>query len=228
VWLGSPETPKNGEVVVNAPTSSIFGASGFARLRSAAAPFFGVLAGWALLIYVAPLAAGFTVGAKPLRLISTGIMFDQAEVTLNGYRLIIWSPVVVGVILGALALLRRPSRLGLTLGFVGTTIAATLLALGGGLGVGPGSTLLVGTELQWVWKLCIIAAGLLIGLAGPLLIKTLGEDHQIAIPPLKRDIFLASAVLGALILLFAPGPLLGKVTAGMGSWLGSLVWLAAL
>ena len=213
---------------MNTPTGSTSGDSGFARVRAAAAPCFGVLVGWSLLLYLAPLAAGYTVGAKPLRLISTGIMFDQSEVTLNGYRLIIWSPVVVGVILGALALIRRPSRLGLTLGFVGTSIAATLLALGGGLGVGPGATLLVGTELQWVWKLCIIAAGLLVGLAGPLLIKTLGEDHQIAIPPLKRDIFLTSALLGLLILLFAPGPLLGKVMAGMGSWLGSLVWLAAL
>lgn len=213
---------------MNAPTSSTFGASGFARLRSAAAPFFGVSAGWALLLYIAPLAAGYVVGAKPLRVISTGIMFDQAEVSLNGYRLIVWSPVVVGVILGALALLRRPTRFGLALGLVGTTIAASLLVLGGGLGIGPGSTLLVGTELRWVWKLCIIAAGLLVGLAGPLLLKTLGEDHQIAIPPLKRDIFLTSALLGLLILFFAPGPLLGKAMAGMGSWLGSLVWLAAL
>lgn len=186
------------------------------------------MVGWALLLYLVPLVAGLVVGAKPLRLISTGIMFDQAEVTLNGYRLIVWSPVVVGVVLGALALLRRPSRVGLTLGLVGTAIAATLLALGGGLGVGPGATLLVGTELQWVWKLCIIAAGLLVGLTGPLLIKTLAEDHEIPIPPLKRHIFLTSALLGALILLLAPGPLLGKVMAGMGSWLGSLVWLAAL
>lgn len=197
-------------------------------MRAAAAPFSGVLLGWMLLLYLAPLAAGYAVGAKPLRLISSGIMFDQAQVSLNGYRLIIWSPVAVGVILGAVALLRRPSPLGLTFGFVGTTVAATLLVLGGGLGVGPGSTLLVGTELQWVWKLCLIAAGLLVGLAGPLLIKTLGEDHQVAIPPLKRDIFMASALLGALILFLAPGPLLGKVMTGMGSWLGSLVWLAAL
>ena len=197
-------------------------------MRAAAAPFSGVLLGWMLLLYLAPLAAGYAVGARPLRLISSGIMFDQSDVTLNGYRLIVWSPVVLGVVLGALALLRRPSRLTLTFGFVGTTIAATLLVLGGGLGVGPGATLLVGTELQWVWKLCLIAAGLLVGLAGPLLIKTLGEDHQIAIPPLKRALFLTSALLGALILLFAPGPLLGKVMSGMGSWLGSLVWLAAL
>ncbi len=209
-------------------SASPSGVPGCSRFQEAAAPFFGVLTGWALLLYLVPLAAGLVVGARPLRLISTGIMFDQAEVTLNGYRLIIWSPVVVGVIFGALALLRRPTRSGLTLGLVGTAIAATLLALGGGLGVGPGSTLLVGTELQWVWKLCIIAAGLLVGLAGPLLIKTLAEDHQIPIPPLKRGIFVTSALLGALILLFAPGPLLGKVMAGMGSWLGSLVWLAAL
>ena len=210
------------------PTGSTFGVSGFARWRAGAAPFTAVALGWMLLLYLAPLAAGLAVGARPLRLISTGIMFDQAEVTLNGYRLIIWSPVVVGVVLGALALLRRPSRIGLTLGFVGTTVAATELTLGGGLGVGPSATLLVGTELQWVWKLCLIAVGLLIGLAGPLLIKTLAEDHQIPVPPLKRDIFLTSALLGALILLLAPGPLLGKAMAGMGSWLGSLVWLAAL
>ncbi|HWA41213.1 MAG TPA: hypothetical protein VG712_06340 [Gemmatimonadales bacterium] len=187
-----------------------------------------MLIGWTLLLYIAPLAAGYAVGARPLRLISSGIMFDQAEISLNGYRLIIWSPVVIGILFGALALLRRPSRLGLTLGLVGTAIAATLLALGGGLGVGPGATLLVGTELRWVWKICIIAGGLAIGLVGPLLIKTLAEDHEIPVAPLKRGILSASAVLGALILLLAPGALLGKVMAGMGSWLGSLVWLVAL
>ena len=211
------------------PTSaSTSGVRGSSRFRTVGAPFLGVLLGWALLLYLAPLAAGYAVGAKPLRLISSGIMFDQAEISLNGYRLIVWSPVVVGILLGALALLRRPTRFGLTLGLVGTTIAATLLVLGGGIGIGPGATLLVGTELRWVWKLCIIAGGLAVGLVGPLLIKTLAEDHEIPVPPLKRSILLASAALGALILLAAPGPLVGKAMSGMGSWLGSVVWLAAL
>ena len=202
---------------------------GFPRLtRPILKTALGVLGAWALLLYLAPLAAGFAVGARPLRLISSGIMFDQADTTLNRYRLIVWSPVIAGLVLGALALLRRPTRFGLTLGLVGTAIAATLLVLGGGLGIGPGATLLVGTELRWVWKICIIAGGLAIGLVGPLLIKTLTEDHEIAIPPLKGSILLASGVLGALISLAAPGPLVGKVMSGIGSWLGSVVWLAAL
>lgn len=179
-------------------------------------------------MYLAPLAAGFAVGATPLGLISSGIMFDHAEVTLNGYRLIVWSPIVAGLLLGALSLFRHPTRFRLTLGFVGTTIAASLLVLGGGLGIGPGSMLLVGTELRWIWKICIIAGGLAVGLVLPVILKSLAEDHQIPIAPLKRDLFLSSALLGALILLLAPGPLLGKGMAGMGSWLGSLVWLAAL
>ncbi|HVX88043.1 MAG TPA: hypothetical protein VG940_03885 [Gemmatimonadales bacterium] len=201
---------------------------GPSRLRLIAAPAVGVVLGWALLLYLVPLAAGLVAGARPLRLISTGIMFDQSELSLNGYRLIVWSPVVMGVVLGALALLRRPTRLGLTLGLVGSSIAATLLTLGGGLGIGPGATLLVGTELRWVWKICIIAAGLAVGLVGPLMIKTLAEDHEIAVPPLKHSILLTSAVLGALILLLAPGPMLGKAMSGAGSWLGSMVWLLAL
>lgn len=201
---------------------------GPSRLHALAAPAAGVLVAWLLLLYLVPFAVGSAVGAKPLRLISSGIMFDQAEITLNGYRLIIWSPVVTGIVLGALALLRKPTRFGLTLGLVGSSIAATLLTLGGGLGIGPGATLLVGTELRWVWKLCIIAGGLAVGLVGPLMIKTLAEDHEISVPPLKRSILLASAVLGALILLLAPGAPLGKVMSGAGSWMGSVVWLLML
>lgn len=211
-----------------APIGSTFGVSGFPRLRLALAPLAAVLAAWTLQLYLVPLVVGRAVGGVPLRIISSGIQWDQSEVTLNGYRLIVWSPVVCGILLGTLALHRRPTRFSIALGLAATTLAATLLVVGGGLGIGPGTTLLVGTELRWVWKLCIVAGGLAVGLVGPVLIKTRGEDHEIDIPALKRNILLGAALLGALLLVLAPGPMLGKAMSGAGSWLGSLVWLVAL
>lgn len=187
-----------------------------------------MLVGWALMLYLVPLGVGTAVGATPLRLISSGILFDQIAVSLNGYRLLMWSPVLTGIVFALLALKLPASRFVSALGVVGATFAATLLVAGASLGIGPGSTLLVGTELRWVWKLCTAAGGLLIGLVGPMLIKARVEDHDLDFPGLRRDILVIGAVLGAGILVAGPGPFLGKLMTGTGSWLGSLVWVLGL
>lgn len=210
------------------PSGSTSGASGSLRVRSITGPALAVLASWALMLYLAPLAVGLAVGAIPLRLTSSGILFDQVAVTLNGYRLIVWSPVLTGLLLTALALKLPPSRVSTTLGIAGAALAGTMLVAGGLLGIGPGSTLLVGTELRWVWKLCAGAGGLAVGLVGTFLIRARAEDHALDFPALKRDILISGVVLGVVILLAAPGPLLGKTMTGVGSWLGSLVWVLGL
>ena len=192
------------------------------------APVLALMLAWALLIYLVPLTVGLLVGAVPVRVISTGIFFDQTRTTLLGYRLILWGPVVVGALCAVAGLVMAPSRFVLTLGLVGTTFAATLLVVGGGLGIGPAGTLLIGTDLRWIWRTCVVAAGLVLGLAGAVLLRTRAEDHAVDFPRLRREILLAGAGTGALILLLAPGPFLGKVIAGFGSWLGGLVWIVGL
>jgi hypothetical protein len=140
----------------------------------------------------------------------------------------LWGPVAVGTGLGIAGFLMRPTRFGVTLGVVGSAFAGTLLVVGGGLGIGPGGNLLIGTELRWVWRICIVCIGLVIGLAGPALLGTHADDHSLDFRALRRAILLSGAVLGVLILLLTPGPFVGKVMAGMGSWLGSLVWVVGL
>ena len=187
-----------------------------------------LLVAWALMLYLVPLGVGLAVGAVPLRLISSGVLFDQIAVSLNGYRMIVWSPVVTGILLAILADLLTPNRFLTALGIAGATTAATMLLAGGVLGIGPGSLLLVGTDLRWIWKLCLAAGGLTVGLVGPMLLKAKAEDHSIDFPALRRGYLVGGLILGAVILLLGPGPILGKVMTGAGSWLGSLVWVAGL
>ena len=192
------------------------------------APALAVVLAWALLIYLVPLAVGLAVGAVPVRVISSGIFFDQTQTSLLGYRLILWGPVIVGSLCMVAGLVMAPSRFVLALGLVGATFAATLLVLGGGFGIGPAGTLLIGTDLRWIWRTCVVGAGLVLGLAGAVLLRTRAEDHAVDFPTLRREILLTGVGAGVLILLLAPGPFLGKVIAGFGSWLGGLVWLVAL
>ena len=124
--------------------------------------------------------------------------------------------------------MRPPTRFLTALGIAGATFAGTLLLAGGVLGIGPGSLLLVGTELKWVLKLSLAAGGLAVGLVGPMLLKAKAEDHSIDFPALRRDYLISAVLLGALILLLGPGPILGKVMTGAGSWLGSLFWVVGL
>ncbi len=187
-----------------------------------------VALGWAFMLYLVPLGVGLAVGAVPLRLLSSGILFDQVAVTLNGYRAILWSPVVAGILLAILPDRFPPTRFLTALGIAGTTLAGTMLLAGGVLGIGPGSLLLVGTELQWVWKICLAAGGLTVGLVGPMLLKARAEDHSLDFPALRREYLISAVILGALILLLGPGPILGKITTGAGSWLGSLFWVVGL
>ena len=187
-----------------------------------------VAAGWSALLYLIPLGVGLAVGAVPLRLISSGIFFDQSATSMAGYRAILWGPIVAGILLGIPAVLARPSRWGIALGIVGTTFAGTLLVVGGGLGIGPAGTLLIGTDLRWIWRFCVVMGGLTTGLVGPLLLRTTAEDHHLDFRAIRRDMLVTGALLGALILLLAPGPFLGKLMAGVGSWLGSMVWIVGL
>ena len=204
------------------------GVPGFPRFGALPAVPRAVVLGWMLLLYLVPLGVGLAVGGRPLRLISSGILWDQTEVSLNGFRAILWSPVLCGVLFFLTAARRRTHPFLLALGLVGVTYAATLLTVGGVLGIGPGGMLLVGTELKWVWKTTLAAAGLALGTMGPLWLKTAAEDHEVPVAPIKRQLLVTAALTGALILLLAPGPVLGKVMTGAGSWLGSLVWLVAL
>ena len=187
-----------------------------------------VLLSWALLLYVIPLGVGLAVGAVPLHLVSTGIFFDQSATSMAGYRAILWAPIIVGAGMGILGMVLRPTRLVLAAGLVGSTVAATFLVVGGGLGIGPAGTILLGTDLRWIWRLCLVGAGLLAGLLVPVLLRTRAEDHQVDFGSIRRELLLSGALFGALILAFAPGPLLGKVLSAIGSWLGSLVWIVGL
>jgi hypothetical protein len=187
-----------------------------------------LLLGWSLMLYVVPLGVGLAVGAVPLRLVSSGILFDQVAVSLNGYRAILWSPVVTGILLAITASRLGPSPFRTSLGLAGATVAATLLLAGGVLGIGPGSLLLVGTDLRWIGKLCVAAGGLTVGLVGPMLLKADAEDHSLDLRAIRRDYLLTGVLLGALILLLGPGAILGKVMTGAGSWLGSLFWVVGL
>jgi hypothetical protein len=180
------------------------------------------------MLYLVPLGVGLAVGAVPLRLISSGILFDQVAVSLNGYRAIIWSPVVTGILLAIAASRLGPTPFRTSLGLAGATLAATLLLAGGVLGIGPGTLLLVGTDLRWIGKLCIAAGGLTVGLVGPMLLKADAEDHSLDFRAIRRHYLLTGIVLGAMILLLGPGPMLGKVMTGTGSWLGSLIWVLGL
>lgn len=172
--------------------------------------------------------AGRIAGATPLRVSSGGILFDLAPVTLGGYRTLILAPIVAALGTGVLALFLRPSRVAIALGILGFTFAGTELVIGGGLGIGPAGQVLIGTEWRWIWRICVVAVGLLLALVGAIFVRTHGEDHQVPFPPIRRDLLLSGLVIGALILLLSPGPMLGKVMTGFGSWLGSLVWVAGL
>lgn len=185
-------------------------------------------AGWALLLYLLPLGVGLAVGAVPLHLVSSGIFFDQSATSMAGYRAILWAPIIAGVGLGLLGMLLRPTRLLLATGLVGCTVAATFLVVGGGLGIGPAGTILLGTDLRWIWRLCLVAAGLVSGLLIPVLLRTRAEEHAIDFRALRTELLLSGVLFGALLVAFGPGPLLGKILAAIGSWLGSLVWIVGV
>jgi len=196
--------------------------------RALVPPALAVPLAWLVVLYAAPLLVGYAVGAVPVRLISSGIMFDQAEVSLAGFRMITWSPVVSGVLISLVGHRAKTSPFLITFSLIGATLAATLLVAGGTLGVGPGSLLLVGLELKWIWKIVLLFSGLVMGLVAPQLLKAHAEDNEFDIGMIKKGMFLGGVVAGALILLFGPGPLFGRVITGGGSWLGSLVWVVAL
>ncbi len=183
---------------------------------------------WATTLYLIPLGVGLAVGAEPLRLVSSGIQFDQMEVTLNGYRLLIWSPVLAGILIATLGFFLRPTPFTSAIAITGATLAGTLLLAGGGFGIGPGSTLLVGTELRWVWRLTIGFVGLAVGIVVPFILKARAEDGQVDFRATRKGMLLGGALAAALFLAFGPGPLLGRAITGGGSWLGSLVWVAGL
>ena len=196
--------------------------------RALVAPALAVPLAWVLVLYAVPLLVGYAVGAVPVRLVSSGIMFDHAEVSLAGFRAITWSPVVAGILISLVGHRDRTSPFLISLSIIGATLAATLLAAGGTLGVGPGSLLLVGAELKWIWKIVLLFSGLTMGLVAPQLLKAHAEDNQFDIGVIKRGILLGGIVAGALILLFGPGPMLGRAITGGGSWLGSVVWVVGL
>lgn len=183
---------------------------------------------WVTALYFVPLAVGEAVGAVPLRLVSSGILFDQTAVSFPGFLAIVWSPVLAGLLFALLGgkLTARPFLIAA--GILGATLAATLMVAGGALGVGPGSTLLLGTELRWVWKLTLGLVGLAVGLAGPMLLKAQAEDHSLDFAAIRKGILFGGLVVAALVIAFGPGPILGRAMTGGGSWLGSLVWVLAL
>jgi hypothetical protein len=191
-------------------------------------PALAVPLAWVLSLYVAPLLVGWGVGAVPVRLVSSGIMFDQTAVSLAGFRAITWSPVVVGILISLIGHRAKTSPFLIAFSTIGATLAATLLVAGGTLGLGPGSLLLVGTELKWIWRIVLLFSGLVMGLVAPQLLKAHAEDQEFDIGVMKRGMLLGGVAAGVLMLAFGPGPILGRAITGGGSWLGSLVWVVAL
>jgi hypothetical protein len=192
------------------------------------APLLAAPLAWLACLYLAPLAVGYAVGAVPIRLISSGIMFDQTAVSLGGFRAITWSPVVVGILISLIGHRARTSPFLIAFSTIGATLAATLLIAGGALGVGPGSLLLVGAELKWIWRIVLLLAGLVMGLVAPQLLKAHAEDNQFDPKEIRRGMLWGGLAAGALVLALGPGPILGRAITGGGSWLGSLVWVVAL
>src|SRR5690242_19244373 len=127
-------------------------------------PALGVVAtlvvAWGSFLALAPLVAARISGAIPLRISSGGILFDLSPVTLAGYRTLILAPIVAALTAGVVALLIRPTPSTIALGILGFLFAGTELVIGGGLGIGPASKLLIGTEWRWVWRICAVALGL--------------------------------------------------------------------
>ena len=212
----------------NQPSSHASGVPGFSRHLSTAVPALAVPVVWATALYLVPLGIGSAVGATPLRLVSSGILFDHTAVSFAGFMAITWSPVLAGLLLAVLGWTLAPRPLFIALGILGATLAATVMVAGGVLGVGPGSNLLLGTELRWVWKLTVGLFGISVGLVGPMLLKARAEDHDLDFGAIKRGILLGGVAVAALVIAFGPGPLMGRLITGGGSWLGSLVWVLAL
>lgn len=183
---------------------------------------------WAVCLVLAPLLVAWFAGAVPLRFTTGGILFDLSAVGLGGYRALLLAPILSAIACGVAGLLLRPTRASIALGMIGFAFAGTELVLGGGLGIGPGGQILIGTDLRWVWRICAVAVGLVIALTGAVFVRTNGEDHEVPFAPIRRDLLLTGMIAGALILFLSPGPMLGKVMSGLGSWLGSLVWVMAL
>ena len=183
---------------------------------------------WTVFLVLAPLLVARFAGAVPLRFTTGGILFDLSAVGLGGYRALLLAPIIAALTCGVAGLLLRPTRASVALGMIGFTFAGTELVLGGGLGVGPAGQILIGTDLRWVWRICAVAIGLVIALTGAVFVRTHGEDHEVQFAPIRRDLLLTGVIVGALILCLSPGPMLGKVMSGVGSWLGSLVWVVGL
>jgi len=196
--------------------------------RALLLPAAAVPLAWGLSLYVAPLLVGWAVGAVPVRLISSGIMFDQTMVSLAGFRAITWSPVVVGVLLSLVGHRAKSSPFLIAFSIIAATLAATLLVAGGALGVGPGSLLLVGTELKWIWRIVLLFSGLVMGLVAPQLLKAHAEDHAFDFRMIKKGMLLGGIAAGGLMLAFGPGPVLGRAITGGAGWFGSLIWVVAL
>jgi len=196
--------------------------------RALLAPALAVPLAWVLSLYAAPLLVGWAVGAVPIRLVSSGIMFDQTAVSLAGFRAITWSPVVLGILISLVGHRAKTSPFLIAFSTIGATLAATLLIAGGTLGVGPGSLLLVGAELKWIWKIVLFFSGLVMGLVAPQLLKAHAEDNQFDPKVIRNGMVWGGVAAGALMLAFGPGPVLGRAITGGGSWLGSLVWVVPL
>jgi hypothetical protein len=183
---------------------------------------------WGLLLLVVPWSVGSLIGAEPIRLHSAGILFDYTGVSLTGFRMLAWAPIVVGVSLSLLALRATPRPFEYALGVIGATYAASILLFGVLVGIGPGNAILVGAEIKWVWRLVATALGLVAGLAIPQLIKARAEDMQVDFNGMKRGLLVGGLLFGIVLSLLLPGGWLGKTTAGFGSWGGSLLWILAL
>jgi hypothetical protein len=185
-------------------------------------------AAWGLLLLIVPWSVGTFVGAEPLRLHAAGILFDYTGVSLAGFRTLAWAPIVVGVSFSLLTLRATPRPFEYALGLIGATYAASHLVFGALLGIGPGSAILIGAEIKWVWKIVATGLGLVAGLAIPQLIKARAEDMQVDCSGVKRGLLVGGLLFGIVLALVLPGGWLGKTTAGFGSWGGSLLWVLML